>query len=163
MNSVYGCLFCKIYKEGIDIIFENKYFYAQFDKFPVSPGHAEVIPKRHVVSLLDLSDEEWRFLKPAIGDVIKIIEKTDLKKLYENFTKNPLNEKSKWFCEQMLKHPSINKRPDGYNIGVNEGEAAGRTIHHLHIHIIPRYFGDVENPAGGVRHVIPLLGNYKSK
>lgn len=50
--------------------------------------------------------------------------------------------------------------PDGYNIGVNDGEAAGRSIHHLHIHLIPRYKGDVENPRGGVRYVIPMKGNY---
>ena len=45
--------------------------------------------------------------------------------------------------------------PDGYTIGVNEGEAAGRTVHHLHIHLIPRYAGDVADPRGGVRNVIP--------
>ncbi len=52
--------------------------------------------------------------------------------------------------------------PDSYNIGINDGEEAGRTIHHLHIHIIPRYKGDVENPRGGVRHIIPGKGDYKS-
>ena len=45
--------------------------------------------------------------------------------------------------------------PDGYNIGINAGESAGQSIHHLHIHVIPRYKGDVENPKGGVRGVIP--------
>jgi len=43
--------------------------------------------------------------------------------------------------------------PDGYNIGVNIGQAAGQSIFHVHIHVIPRYKGDVENPQGGVRHV----------
>jgi len=155
------CVFCEIYKKRLGIIFENEYFYAQFDRFPVSPGHAEIISKRHVASLFDLTDEEWKFLKPALLEIIKIIETTNLRELYENFAKNPLNEKSKGFCEQMLKHPGLDKKPDGYNIGVNEGEAAGRTIHHLHIHIIPRYYGDVENPIGGIRHVIPGLGNYR--
>lgn len=46
-------------------------------------------------------------------------------------------------------------QPDGYNIGINVGEAAGQSIHHMHIHVIPRYKGDVENPKGGVRGVIP--------
>ncbi|WP_081736261.1 HIT family protein [Amycolatopsis orientalis] len=46
-------------------------------------------------------------------------------------------------------------RPDGYTIGVNEGRAAGRTIDHLHIHMIPRYHGDVPDPRGGIRHVLP--------
>jgi diadenosine tetraphosphate (Ap4A) HIT family hydrolase len=50
--------------------------------------------------------------------------------------------------------------PDGYNIGVNVGPAAGQSIFHVHIHIIPRYKGDVENPQGGVRHVIPKKGHY---
>ncbi|MCL2587413.1 MAG: HIT family protein [Firmicutes bacterium] len=46
-------------------------------------------------------------------------------------------------------------KPDGYNIGVNCGQAAGQTVMHLHIHLIPRYKGDVEDPRGGVRGVIP--------
>jgi diadenosine tetraphosphate (Ap4A) HIT family hydrolase len=50
--------------------------------------------------------------------------------------------------------------PDGYNIGINVGEAAGQTVMHLHIHVIPRYRGDVPDPRGGVRHVIPGKGNY---
>ena len=45
--------------------------------------------------------------------------------------------------------------PDGYNIGINIGKWAGQSIPHLHIHVIPRYKGDVENPKGGVRGVIP--------
>ena len=56
----------------------------------------------------------------------------------------------------------INKEfnPDGYNIGVNIGSAAGQSILHVHIHIIPRYKGDVENPQGGVRHVLPKKAHY---
>ncbi|MET1033154.1 MAG: HIT domain-containing protein, partial [Candidatus Saccharimonadales bacterium] len=50
--------------------------------------------------------------------------------------------------------------PDGFTLGVNEGEAAGRTVHHLHFHLIPRYFGDVENPRGGLRGVIPNKKDY---
>ncbi|WP_223881897.1 HIT family protein [Niallia endozanthoxylica] len=45
--------------------------------------------------------------------------------------------------------------PDGYNIGVNCGEAAGQTIFHMHVHLIPRFKGDMEEPRGGVRGVIP--------
>lgn len=51
-------------------------------------------------------------------------------------------------------------KPDGYNIGMNCGEAAGQTIFHFHCHVIPRYNGDMESPRGGVRHVIPLKANY---
>ena len=51
-------------------------------------------------------------------------------------------------------------KPDGFNIGINNGEKAGQTIFHAHIHVIPRYSGDVENPRGGIRHVIPGKGDY---
>lgn len=50
--------------------------------------------------------------------------------------------------------------PDAYNVGLNEGEAAGRTIAHVHLHLIPRYKGDVSDPRGGVRNVIPGKGPY---
>ena len=51
-------------------------------------------------------------------------------------------------------------RPDGYNIGVNVGSAAGQSVPHLHMHVIPRYAGDVPDPKGGVRWVIPGKANY---
>ena len=51
-------------------------------------------------------------------------------------------------------------RPDGFNIGINVGKAAGQTVFHLHVHLIPRYAGDIPDPQGGVRHVIPAKGNY---
>lgn len=50
--------------------------------------------------------------------------------------------------------------PDGYNIGINNGEAAGQTIMHLHVHLIPRYHGDTPQPRGGVRGVIPGKMSY---
>lgn len=50
--------------------------------------------------------------------------------------------------------------PDGYNVGVNVNEAAGQTINHVHIHLIPRYKGDVLNPIGGVRNIIAEKGDY---
>jgi len=46
-------------------------------------------------------------------------------------------------------------RPDGYNVGVNDGQAAGQSVPHTHWHLIPRYQGDHPDPRGGVRHVIP--------
>ncbi|MDC3132637.1 HIT family protein [Flavobacteriaceae bacterium] len=51
-------------------------------------------------------------------------------------------------------------KPDGYNIGMNCGEAAGQTVMHFHCHVIPRYFGDMENPRGGIRHCIKDKGYY---
>jgi diadenosine tetraphosphate (Ap4A) HIT family hydrolase len=51
-------------------------------------------------------------------------------------------------------------RPDGFNIGVNDGIAAGQTVMHLHVHVIPRYSGDQKDPRGGVRWVLPGQANY---
>lgn len=51
-------------------------------------------------------------------------------------------------------------QPDGYNIGMNCGAAAGQTVFHMHCHLIPRYNGDTANPAGGVRGVIPGRQQY---
>jgi len=50
--------------------------------------------------------------------------------------------------------------PAGYNIGINDGLAAGQTVAHLHIHLIPRYEGDVEDPRGGIRWIIPDKAKY---
>jgi len=53
--------------------------------------------------------------------------------------------------------------PQGYNIGINDGAAAGQTVPHLHIHLIPRYDGDRADPRGGVRWIIPEKADYWSK
>lgn len=50
--------------------------------------------------------------------------------------------------------------PDGFNIGVNDGAAAGQTVAHAHVHIIPRYVGDVPDPRGGIRWVVPERASY---
>lgn len=50
--------------------------------------------------------------------------------------------------------------PDGYNIGINNNAAAGQSVFHLHVHLIPRYLGDSLNPKGGVRGVIPNKQGY---
>ncbi len=52
--------------------------------------------------------------------------------------------------------------PDGWNLGVNVGAAAGQTVDHLHLHLIPRYDGDVRDPRGGIRHAIPSRGNWQT-
>lgn len=54
-------------------------------------------------------------------------------------------------------------KPDGYNIGINDGPAAGQTVPHLHIHLIPRYKGDLPDPRGGVRWIIPDKADYWSQ
>jgi diadenosine tetraphosphate (Ap4A) HIT family hydrolase len=52
-------------------------------------------------------------------------------------------------------------QPDGFNIGINEGRAAGKTMDHLHLHVIPRYWRDIASPRDGVRNIIPTKGDYK--
>jgi diadenosine tetraphosphate (Ap4A) HIT family hydrolase len=55
------------------------------------------------------------------------------------------------------------RNPDGFNIGINDGTAAGQTVMHLHIHLIPRYAGDTEDPRGGVRWIMPVKAPYWKK
>ena len=158
------CKLCKTMKIREKIIYENAFFVSILDIHPVSPGHALVIPKRHVVSLLELNKEEWESLFPAIKEVISFIENTVLRKEYEKLKriveKKEPEEPTSWI-EEIMESPNLGRKPDGYNIGNNEGRAAGRTIDHLHIQIIPRYEGDVGDPTGGIRNVIKEKGNYK--
>jgi len=78
-----------------------------------------------------------------------------------------------FFCisdkEQKVLYDSLNlakfsiekdQKPNGYNIGINDGEAAGQTINHLHIHVIPRYKGDSQDPRGGIRWILPDKASY---
>ena len=79
---------------------------------------------------------------------------------YFSLTNNEL-----FSCNQLLKEFEIevNKKDNlvqGFNIGINTGEVAGQTIFHCHIHLIPRRQGDVDNPRGGVRNIIPGKGDY---
>jgi hypothetical protein len=61
---------------------------------------------------------------------------------------------------RQLLDQQLDPKPDGYNVGFNAGTAAGQTVPHVHVHVIPRYLGDMADPRGGVRHVIPQKGNY---
>ena len=68
-------------------------------------------------------------------------------------------------CDQLIRSlkdeiSNSDNSVNGFNIGINSGETAGQTIFHCHLHLIPRRTGDVDNPRGGVRNVIPGMGNY---
>ncbi len=113
------CPFCN----PTEIVVSNALAYAIYDKYPVSPGHMLIIPKRHVANFFDTSGEE----RQAIYELME-------------------------HCKSRLDRELS---PDAYNIGINCGKAAGQTIFHVHVHLIPRYKGDIGNPRGGVRGVIP--------
>ena len=108
----------------------NDLAFAIFDKFPVSKGHVLVISKRLIATWFDASDAEQASMMSLVGEVRR-------------------------FLDQRLQ-----PKPDGYNVGFNSGIAAGQTVPHVHIHVIPRYHGDVTDPTGGIRHVIPAKANY---
>jgi len=65
--------------------------------------------------------------------------------------------------DEMKEKLETEHNPDGWNICINNGAVAGQTVFHMHIHLIPRYAGDVENPRGGLRNVIPGIGDYLNK
>ena len=124
------CIFCKIKTEELQ--FENQLAYSSRDSYPVSEFHSLIVPKRHVESYFELTNDEIH----ACNELI-------------------LRTK-----EKILKQDTSVK---GFNIGTNAGKVAGQSIMHCHIHLIPRREGDVENPQGGVRSVIPKKQHYKRK
>ena len=109
----------------------NEFAFAVLDGFPVTPGHTLVLTKRVVPTWFDASPAEQAALMSLVNDVKQHLDAT------------------------------LRPKPDGYNVGFNAGEAAGQTVMHVHIHVIPRHTGDVPDPRGGVRHVIPSKGNYQ--
>jgi diadenosine tetraphosphate (Ap4A) HIT family hydrolase len=121
-----ACPFCVLPKERV--LLETETTLAFFDGYPVTEGHALVIPKRHMASVFDLPSDELAALWTQVSVVRKL--------LAENYG------------------------PDAFNIGVNDGAAAGQTVPHAHIHVIPRRNGDVVDPRGGVRWIIPEKAKY---
>lgn len=99
-----------------------------WDAFPVSPGHALIVTRRHTPDWFSATPAEQAALFGALDHARAEVEK---------------------------RH-----QPSGYNIGVNVGASGGQTVPHLHLHLIPRYTGDVPDPRGGVRNVLPELANY---
>jgi len=98
------------------------------DGHPVSPGHALIIPRRHIGSFFEATAAERASLLQLLDQAKAIID--------------------------------ASHHPDACNIGINDGRAAGQTVPHLHIHLIPRYAGDSPDPRGGVRWVLPGKAKY---
>lgn len=126
-NTAESCPFCDPPEERT--FAQDPLAIALWDGYPVSPGHALIIPRRHIPTWFDATEPEQSALLSLVNSAKAVIDQ---------------------------RH-----RPDGYNIGINSGAAAGQTVFHLHIHLIPRFVGDVDDPRGGVRHVIPAKANYK--
>jgi len=124
-----GCPFCNLETDQCCLV--TPALRAFRDSFPVSKGHALIVPRRHVASLFDLDEAELAAIWSAVSAVRQ--------QLQEEF------------------------KPDGFNIGVNDGTAAGQTVSHAHLHVIPRYAGDVPDPRGGVRWIIPSKADYWSE
>jgi diadenosine tetraphosphate (Ap4A) HIT family hydrolase len=120
------CPFCN--PDPDRVFHESGLVIGLWDRYPVSPGHALLIPRNHVANWFDADPATQLALISAL----------------------PMAR------EAISKHHS----PDGFNIGINAGKAAGQTIFHLHVHLIPRYKGDQEDPRGGVRHVMSDKANY---
>ena len=156
------CCFCKIARGEADpFIFENRSFAGIFDVNPVNPGHALVIPKRHVVSVFALHQTEQADYFDAIRGVKNVIETTDKKDLYENMKRRAdPQDRSMHHIDTVLKLPFLEKQPDAYTVGNNDGRAAGRSIDHLHVIVLPRFQGDVADPRGGIRNVIAARADY---
>ena len=161
--SVQDCYFCRVARAEADpFIFQNNSFVGIFDTNPVNPGHALVIPRRHVVSIFELDDAEQGDYFDAIRGVKEVIENTDFTDLYaEMVTRDYLHGRPMDHIDNVLKLPFLGKKPDAYTVGNNDGRAAGRSIDHLHVILLPRYEGDVENPRGGIRNVVPGRANYQ--
>ena len=119
------CIFCDPKRK---ILAENAHALAFFDSFPVSRGHALVVPKRHALDIFELSDEEYAGCFSLVFPLREL--------LIARFA------------------------PDGFNVGANCSEAAGQSVWHAHIHVIPRYVGDVPEPRGGIRNVLPRKAKY---
>ncbi|MDJ0833505.1 MAG: HIT family protein [Gammaproteobacteria bacterium] len=160
-----GCYFCTVVSGETDpFIFENRSFVSIFDTNPVNPGHALVIPKRHVASVFELNEMEQDDYFAAIKRVKGVIENTDFHQLYtEMQSRDYLQGRPMDHIDNVLQLPFLGRKPDAYTVGNNDGRAAGRSIDHLHVILLPRYEGDVENPRGGIRNVIPSRANYQRR
>jgi diadenosine tetraphosphate (Ap4A) HIT family hydrolase len=163
--SEQNCYFCKVSGGHADpFIFENRSFVGIFDTHPVNPGHALVIPKRHAVSIFELDEQERSDYFDALCGVKGVIEATCFAELYRGMMARPdLSDRPMDHIETVLALPFLDNKPDAYTVGNNDGRAAGRSIDHLHVIVLPRYSGDVADPRGGIRNVIPDRANYQRR
>ena len=156
-----SCPFCEIAQgdAGGRILGQNKTAFYIYDGYPVSPGHTLIIPKRHIASFFDTTAEEKQDLL-ALLDVAKTKISPDPSLPKRGANTFPSLNTGGANSSPPLKKGGEGGFPAAFNIGINDGPAAGQTVPHLHIHLIPRYAGDVADPRGGVRWVIPEKAKY---
>lgn len=133
------CLFCYDNIPKNEIFYEDKFFYARLDRFPGVPGHTEVIPKRHVEYLFNLTKEEKSQYLFSIENSWNELKQLDLKNEYQKMT--PANNTSKGFIERALRNPYVGdiSKIEQCLHGINDGKDAGQSINHLHWHMIPAF------------------------
>lgn len=139
------CPFCTL--DQTRILTSNTLALAIMDGYPISPGHALIIPKRHIASLFEATREEREALFDLLAEV-------------RNPSQPPFAKGGDKSLPASLSEREEKIFPDGFNIGINDGAAAGQTVMHLHIHLIPRYAGDQPDPRGGVRWIFPDKAAY---
>lgn len=150
-----NCYFCTVAATNPkEVFYDHEYFVALWDGNPLAPGHALIIPKRHVQYVGALSDIEARELMPFAQEVSSIVKKADLERVYMDLLDGVTDIMSQDYLENSLKKvKDYNRPPDAFNFGINDGPEAGQSVYHMHLHLIPRWSGDVENPRGGIRNM----------
>lgn len=154
MTQTSECLFCNEQAAGQNTFHEDELFRARWDLIPLRPGHAEVVPKRHVQYFEELTDEELSRMLLFARDVLQIVKKVEsYPGEYEALLADAVDFTRPYLEKAVEDSREIVASPAAFNHGLNDGPDAGQSVPHLHYHIIPRQHGDVENPRGGIRRM----------
>lgn len=115
-----------------------------------------VTPKRHVQYVEDLLPDEAAQLMPTVQRAIDTVCKTDLVQTYETLVAQTAEFEQIFFLACLEKMNAHHGAPEGFTIGIDDGHAAGQSVPHLHVHVIPRWSGDIAHSRGSVRQVIGM-------
>ncbi|QQS21724.1 HIT domain-containing protein [Candidatus Saccharibacteria bacterium] len=149
------CVFCDEWSRGDNTFAETELRRARWDLYPVTPGHVERTPKRHVQYIEQLSDEEDATLLRFARWVMQTIRETDLEQLYRTMLE-AADDTNRSLQQGALASLALRAgEPNAFNFGLNDGPEAGQSVPHFHLHLMPRWQGDMKNPRGGVRNIFP--------